>query len=120
MIKNLICINCPQGCHLTVDYSPETGECTVSGNRCPRGKAYAIEEMTDPRRVVTAVVHTSSNVLPFLPVRSSKGFPKALIPKLLNQLYKLTVKPPLAMGDVVLHNALDTGIDIVATEPVDN
>ena len=120
MIKSLICINCPRGCHLTVDYSPETGKCTVTGNHCPRGVSYATQEMTDPRRTVTGVVRTTSPTLPLLPVRTAKEFPKSLIPKLLNHLYTMTVTPPLAMGDVVLPNALDTGIDVIATEPLDN
>ncbi len=36
--KNLICINCPLGCPLTVTL--ENGEVkTVTGNTCPRGEA---------------------------------------------------------------------------------
>ena len=43
--KNLICINCPLGCPLTVTL--EGGEVkTVSGNTCPRGEAYARKELT--------------------------------------------------------------------------
>jgi CxxC motif-containing protein len=57
-MRELICIVCPTGCALTVtegaagaDGVPVLG---VTGNRCPRGDVYAREEVTDPRRTVTA------------------------------------------------------------------
>jgi len=116
MEKNLICINCPQGCHLSVNFTPETGDCIVTGNRCNRGRAYAIQELTDPRRVVTAVVPTDSKTLPFLPVRTDKPLPKALIPKLLNSLYKMTVSAPKAVGEVIIENYENTGVNVIASE----
>ncbi len=50
MKKNMICIVCPMGCHLTVD--TETLE--VTGNTCPRGEKYGKEELTAPKRVITS------------------------------------------------------------------
>ena len=114
MHKSLICIGCPRGCRLEIEMEGET--ITVSGNSCPRGEAYAKQEMTNPRRVVTAVVHTTSPALPWLPVKTSEPFPKAQISALLNQLYKMTVTPPIRCGDIVLENIDGTGIHVVATE----
>ena len=42
-MKELTCIVCPRGCRLKVDDNME-----VSGNACPRGKIYAINELTHP------------------------------------------------------------------------
>ena len=114
MKKSLICIGCPRGCRLEIEMEGET--ITVTGNSCPRGEAYAKQEMTNPRRVVTAVVHTTSEELPWLPVKTSEPFPKAQISALLNQLYKMTVKPPIHCGDIVLENIDGTSIHVVATE----
>ena len=114
MKQNLICINCPRGCHLEVEL-PADGEIAVSGNSCPRGVAYARQEITAPERVVTAVVPTDSQVRGFLPVRTSRAFPRGRIPELLNALYKRSVSAPVKRGDVVWANALDTGIDVIAS-----
>ena len=38
-MKEFICIECPKGCHLKVD-----DDLNVTGNTCPRGKVYAINE----------------------------------------------------------------------------
>lgn len=49
MLREFICIMCPQGCSLQAD--EENGKVLkVSGNTCPRGKEYAIQEITAPMR----------------------------------------------------------------------
>ena len=118
MHKSLICIGCPRGCRLEIEMEGEA--ITVTGNSCPRGEAYAKQEMTNPRRVVTAVVHTTSSELPWLPVKTSAPFPKAAIAPLLNRLYKMTVKPPISCGNTVLENIDGTGINVIATESCPN
>ena len=52
-MKELICIVCPRGCHLTVD---ENNDYAVSGNFCKRGEKYGKAEVTNPVRVVTSTV----------------------------------------------------------------
>lgn len=116
MNKELICISCPQGCRLNAELNTGTGEYTVTGNRCPRGAAYARQELTDPRRVVTAVVKTDDTALPFIPVRTDKPFPRAGIPALLNRLYTMTVRTPVSCGDTLIENVDNTGIRVIVTE----
>ena len=41
-MKNVICITCPKGCHLTVD---EENGFAVTGNSCPRGAEYGKNEL---------------------------------------------------------------------------
>ena len=71
------CIICPAGCSLEI--RQENGEWIVSGNRCPRGKQYAIQEMTDPRRTVTATAETDSAAYPRIPLKSVSPVPKMKI-----------------------------------------
>ncbi len=52
-MKELICIVCPRGCHLTVD---ENNGYAVTGNSCKRGEIYGKAEVTNPVRVVTSTV----------------------------------------------------------------
>lgn len=110
MKKSLICINCPRGCHLEV--SVNNGEVQVSGNQCPRGVTYATQEATDPRRMVTAAVPAQPGT-PCAAVRTSAPLPVAMIPELLNTLYKMQLTSPAKRGDVLLANWKDSGIDVI-------
>lgn len=112
MTKNMICINCPRGCRLTVTALAD-GKWQVSGNFCPRGNVYGIQEATDPRRTVTAVVPSADPHQPCAPVRSSAPVPVKMIPDLLNELYQMRLTTPALRGDVLIKNWRDTGIDIV-------
>lgn len=47
-MTELICICCPMGCRMTVEKTADGY--SVTGNTCPRGKKYAVEEMTAPDR----------------------------------------------------------------------
>lgn len=111
-MKKMICITCPTGCELEVVCSD--GKITVSGNRCPRGAAYAESEIKDPRRTVTAVVHSENGK--FQSVRTDKPLPRALIPGLLNRILKTTY-PAAAPGEVIIADIENTGVDLIATGP---
>lgn len=111
MKKKLICISCPAGCHLEADLKPDGGV-TVTGNKCPRGAVYATDELTDPRRIVTAVVRSDSAATPYLPVRTDRPLPRRLIADLLNALYRMEVKTPVKCGDILIENVAGTGIKV--------
>jgi len=113
MKKEMICIVCPVGCHLTADENNN-----VTGNKCPRGKTYAIREMTDPRRVLTTSVRTVWKDLPRLSVKSRDPIPKGLMFDIMERLSRITVDRPVHIGDVIVEDVLGTGIDIVSTNDV--
>jgi len=113
MAKKLICISCPIGCRLTAVREEGSGEWSVSGNRCPRGRVYAQNELTDPRRVVTATVAGNSTLMPRIPVRTSEALPKRYIDALLNRLYRLKVEIPVKNGEVLIRNVENSGIDVI-------
>ena len=107
----LICIKCPRGCNLVVD-----GD-NVTGNLCPRGLDYAREEQTNPLRIVTTLIKVGEKVVP---VKTSSEVPKARINEVLDEIAKVNVETT-SIGDVVLTNILDLGVDIVVTgEPYCN
>ena len=111
-----ICINCPAGCHLEI--SVDGDKVCVSGNRCPRGRKYGENEITDPRRTVTAALLVKSDRRCCIPVKSSAPVPIKLIPALLKQLYSMTVGLPVHNGDVIIKNFSGTAIDIIAAGEV--
>lgn len=115
----LICITCPKGCRLSVTHDGTT-VLSVEGNTCKRGAEYVKAELFDPRRMVATTVHIKNTIHPLLPVYTSTPFPKPRIHELLKELRQVEVVAPVQMGDVVIKNILDTGIDIVASRNLDS
>ena len=113
-VQERICIGCPAGCHLRIVPQPD-GSFEVSGNHCPRGKAYAIQEMTDPRRIVTASVPVNSEKTPCLPVKTDAPLPMALIPVLLRKIYAMRLELPVSAGTVIIRNFENTSVNVAVT-----
>ncbi len=118
--EKMICITCPMGCSLEVTHKGET-LLNVEGNTCKRGIAYVKQELTDPRRMVATTVRVQDGIHPLVPVYTESPFPKPRIFELLDDLREVELEAPVAMGQVVLEDALGTGIDILASRdmPVD-
>jgi CxxC motif-containing protein len=113
---NMICIGCPVGCRLKVD--KVNGEFVVTGNNCPRGKEYAIEEMTAPKRIVTSTIKVIGGADPVIPVKTSEAIPKEKIFTIMEILANVEVTAPVNIGDVIVKNIADTGANVVATKKV--
>ncbi len=113
-MTELICISCPRGCHLKVD-----NEMNVTGNFCPRGKVYAINELTNPKRMITTTVNVVDGEISRLSVASSEAVPKNMIFQVVEEIKKHEVKAPVNIGDVIVHNILDLGVDIIATKSIE-
>lgn len=117
MNREIICISCPLGCHLQV--SGEEHNLVITGNKCRRGDIYAREEISAPKRVVTATVAVSgAKGLSRIPVKTTGALPKAHIASLLNHLYTLKLSAPIQMGQVILSDYKETGIAVVTTRSV--
>lgn len=117
MKREMICISCPIGCHLQVD-ATDLKDIKVSGNNCPRGIVYATNEMTCPKRMVTSSVKVKGGKINFVSVKTSDSIEKKLIFESLKELNSVEIEAPVAVGDIVLKNVLNTGIDFVATKSV--
>lgn len=117
MNKQLICIVCPKGCKVTV--SDETGSLTTTGNSCIRGNLYGIQEVTDPKRMLTSTIKIHHATHERCPVVSSKPLPKGDLFKVLALLEKVEVSAPVFMNTVVLRNVLDSGVDILISRTME-
>ena len=116
-MKEMICIVCPMGCHLTVDDS-NLEDIKVTGNTCARGPKYAREECTCPKRMVTSVVKVKGGEIAMVSVKTSDSIKKELIFDALETLKDVVVEAPVKIGDVVIKNVLNTGVDFIATKNV--
>lgn len=114
--QNLICINCPMGCHLEVTKSE--GGYVIKGNQCKRGEAYAISEMTAPTRVLTSTVKVKNGFMNRLPVRTNGGLPKEKMFKAMEMINQVVVNTPIKVGDVILNDILGTGVNLIASRSI--
>jgi CxxC motif-containing protein len=131
MTRELVCITCPLGCHLAAEIG-EGDSIAVSGNRCGRGAAYAREELLSPKRVVTATCRISRAALEGLdpgrreamprraPCRTTAAFPRERVTELLELIYGREVGLPVRRGEVLVADALGTGIDVIAARTIGN
>lgn len=115
--KEMTCIRCPLGCALTAQVE-EDGTVTVTGNTCPRGAEYGKNELTDPRRMVTSTVRLAGRKNQMVSVKTATDIPKDKIMACMEALRQAEAVPPVHIGDVIIPNVADTGVDIVATRNV--
>ena len=114
--RNLTCIGCPLGCSLEVKIqSPDN--ITVTGNTCPRGKQYAIDECTHPMRTITSTARTENGAV--VPVKTNTTVPKELMFDCMREINRAVVKLPAHIGDVLVENILGTGANVVVTANMD-
>lgn len=112
MKKELICIVCPMGCHLTVDVD---NDYEVTGNQCKRGITYGKKELTNPTRTITSTVIIEGGLNNRLPVKTDQEVPKEMIFDIMKELNKVKIKSPINVGDIIINNVLGTGVNIVAS-----
>jgi CxxC motif-containing protein len=87
----------------------------VTGNGCKRGAAYGPQELQHPVRIVTSTVRILGAEHPSLPVKTAGEVPKGKMFDIVAALSDACVTSPIHMGDVVLANVCDTGVDVVAS-----
>jgi CxxC motif-containing protein len=99
---------------MTVEYEG-TKVLKVTGNSCSKGKAYAVDEITKPVRIVTSTVKVIDGELPVVPVKTDKAIRRHLIFDIMKEIYKAEVKAPVEEGQVIIKNPAKCGANVVAT-----
>lgn len=110
--KEIICVTCPAGCHITVTGDGKTIS-DITGYTCKRGIDYATNEYLQPKRSLTSLVKAEGYTCPVISVRSSQPIPKEKLFEAMEVIRKTTVQPPFVIGRVVIENIVDTGVDII-------
>ncbi len=112
-MRELTCIVCPKGCALTVDENSDP--IAVSGEGCKRGIKYGRDEVVDPRRVLTTTVKVKDGTRARVAVKTALAIPKPLLFDAMDILNELNVEAPIKVGQTVVCDLLNCGIDVVAT-----
>lgn len=113
----LTCIGCPLGCSLTVEME-EKKVIQVTGNTCKNGEKYAHKEMTAPVRTVTSTVRVQGGVLDIVSVKTADEIPKDRVFDCIRALKQIEIPAPVSIGQVIIPDVAETGVDIVATKDV--
>ena len=115
--RELTCIGCPLGCTLTVGLN--AGKVfSVEGYTCKRGRDYGEKECTNPMRTVTSSVPVKNGVIPMVSVKTASDIPRGKILECMEAIHTAAVQAPVHLGDVILTNIADTGVNLIATKAV--
>ena len=118
MKRTFTCIVCPNGCEVEAEYEGTT-VLSVTGNLCPKGKAYVTQELVDPRRTIATSVRVEGGSLPLASVRLTKAIPKDRIFDVMAEINRQTLTAPVHIGDVVIADVLGLGSDVIVTKHID-
>lgn len=110
-MKTISCIICPNSCSIMIDEN--TLETT--GNKCPRGKEFAKQELINPVRTVTSTIKTTFSSMPVLSCKTSSAISKSKIKEVMNAINQVTIDHEVHIGDVLIPNVANTNVDIIAT-----
>ena len=114
-MRELVCIVCPKGCRLRVD---EENDFAVTGNSCPRGREYAVSEMTDPVRTFSVSVRVTSGDRGAVAVRVSAPVNKKFIAPIARLARQMRLQAPVKAGETIATNAAQSGADLIAVASV--
>ncbi len=113
----LTCIVCPVGCDMEITIDGDNVK--VFGNKCPRGKDYAVKEVESPERILTTTCKIKSKKERRLPVKTEAPIPKDRLFDAMKEINKIVLVPPIKRGDVVVENLLGLGVNVVATRSIE-
>jgi CxxC motif-containing protein len=91
----------------------------IEGHTCKKGDEYARDEVTNPTRMVTAVLSVEGSREP-LSVKTRQFIPKEKIFDCLEEIYGSKVSLPVSIGDVIVKDVCSIGVDVVATKNLSN
>jgi len=119
MEREFVCIICPNGCRIKVDYEG-TNIKNIKGDECPKGKEYVKNEITNPLRVFTGSVLVENGDFSLVSVKTSVPIPKKYLKKIGEITRRIKVEAPVTIGQVVALNLLNENIDLIATRKIEN
>jgi CxxC motif-containing protein len=94
--KRYTCIVCPVCCEL------ETDGVEVNGARCPKGEAFALQEIIMPLRVLTTTVRCDASTgTKMLPVKTTSPVPLQQISTIVREIKALRVSGIPAIGSTI-------------------
>ena len=117
MKRLFTCIISPTGCDMAADYEG-IELISLTGNLCPKGKAYVTQELVDPRRTIATSVPVKGSTMPLVSVRLTSPIPRDRIFDVMKEINKQTPSAPLRVNDVLIKDVLGLNSDVIITRNV--
>jgi len=118
MEREFVCIICPNGCRIKVEYEG-TDIKNIKGDECPKGKDYVKNEITNPLRVFTGSILVENGDFSLVSVKTHVPIPKKYLKKIGEITRRIKVEAPIEIGQVVASNLLNENIDLIATRKIE-
>lgn len=115
--KTIVCLSCPKGCRVRVKADGEDIK-DISGNECPQGIEYAKNEYLNPTRILPTTVRVKNGQIALVPVKTAAPIPKEKIGEAMQKLAEVEIEAPVELGQVIVENIVDTGVNVVATRSI--
>lgn len=116
---NIKCKVCPIACELIVSKNKiNPSKSKIEGNKCNRGKEYALKEIMEPSRVLTSRVLLENGPMSRLPVKTNGVIPSHLVDQSMDLIREIKVSAPVIKGDIIIKDLLNTGVDLIAARKV--
>ena len=108
--RQFTCIVCPTCCELETDGSE------VNGARCPKGEAFALQEMVMPLRVITTTVRSeTAEGARMIPVKTTSPVPMERISEIMKGIKSLRLSGVPPYGSLVKVDTLEEPLELVVT-----
>lgn len=118
MIKEFICVLCPNGCELRVELDDNNTISKLEGATCQRGGEYVQQEIFAPQRNIATSVKVVGGNMPLVSVRLSEPIPKEKIFDVMDKIKEIKLEAPVSLGQVIIKNVLGLERDVIATKQI--
>jgi CxxC motif-containing protein len=120
MIKEMICVICPNGCQLQVVI--QDGERTVvtevTGNLCKKGPEWARQETANPVRTIASSVLVEGGDFPMVSVKTDSPISLKNIFKVMDEIKSVRLNAPVKIGQIIIKKVAGLHCNIIATRNV--
>ena len=114
----MCCTTCPNSCALVVTVDGDK-IVKVEGNTCKRGIVFAEKELVAPERMLTStILVTVDGVEKSVPVKSATPMLRDKMMDAMESIRHTHLDHGVKVGDVIIPNVADCGVDIVAAKTV--
>jgi CxxC motif-containing protein len=112
--RRFVCVVCPACCEL------ETDGAEVNGSQCPKGEAFARQEMVMPLRVITTTVRCeTSKGVRMLPVKTTFPVPLSRVPDIMKQIKSLRLSETPTIGSLIEAGSSAEPVELIVTGAFD-
>ncbi len=121
MRKTLVCVICPNGCHVEAEVQERGGRLEVlevTGALCKKGERWVRQEVVEPLRTISSSVLVEGGDFPLVSVRTDSPIPLDSIFRVMDEVKRARVRAPVSIGQVIISNPAGTSCNIIATRMV--